>query len=356
MRDEIIALASRLIEIPSVEQSQKDRDQSLETVLSFLSDFTIERFTSNGVASALVYTGKQRPSKFHILLNGHLDVVPGKEENYRPRIDGDKLYGVGSLDMKGSVATLVYVFREIAHRVKYPLGLQLVTDEEVGGFHGTKWQIEQGVRADFVICGEPTNFDIVNKAKGILWLNIITKGITAHGAYPWRGKNAILVMQEFLQNLLKAFPIPQTEAWKTTVNVAMIESPNTAYNKIPDECAARLDIRFVPEDKDHVLQTIQTMLPPDAVMEIVVNEPALYTSEQDPILQRLQQSIETIMKTPAVVRGANGSSDARHYMTVGCPGIEFGPTGADIGGDHEWVSIRSLEQYYHLLCDFLMRV
>ena len=106
------------------------------------------------------------------------------------------------MDMKANVACLMTVFKDVADKVNYPLGLQLVTDEEIGGFHGTKYQIEKGVRAEFVVVGESTDLNIKNRAKGILWAKISAKGKTAHGAYPWRGENAIWKMNEFL-NCLK---------------------------------------------------------------------------------------------------------------------------------------------------------
>ncbi len=356
MKNSIVDLACQFIRIQSIEHSPDALREALRVAVDDLQGFTVEMFEDHGIQSALIYAGEKRPERFRVLLNAHLDVVPGKKEGYSPSIDGDKLSGVGALDMKASVACLIHIFRDMAKQVSYPLGLQLVTDEEVGGFHGTKWQIEQGVRADFVICGEPTNFDIVNKAKGILWVDVVICGVTAHGAYPWRGKNAILLTQDFLGRLMYRFPIPQEESWVTTVNVAKMSTSNSAYNKIPDECSVSLDIRFVPEDKDRVLKFLHEILPKESTMHIVVHEPSLYTDEQNEILQSLKKSSERALGHSLVVRGANGSSDARHYMTVGCPGIEFGPIGGDIGGDTEWVSVSSLNKYYHMLCTFLQDI
>jgi len=140
----------------------------------------------------LVYFQKTRPNNFKIILNAHLDVVSGRKEQYKPYEKDGKLFGRGAIDMKGAAAVEILVFKEIAKKVSYPLALQLVTDEEIGGFCGTKYQIEKGVRADFVIAGEPTDFGVNNKAKGIIWLKIKTKGKAAHGAYPWRGKKCLI--------------------------------------------------------------------------------------------------------------------------------------------------------------------
>jgi len=326
----------------------------LELALSSLRGCTIERFTHNGVRSALIYKARRRPKKFKIILNGHLDVTPGKEHQYVPRIKGSRLYGVGSMDMKANVACLIMAFKEVADTVTYPLGLQLVTDEEIGGFNGAKYQINKGVRADFVIAGEPTNFDIVHKAKGVLWVKISARGKTAHGAYPRRGVNAILRMNEFLNALKKRYPIPRQEKWVTTVNLSRIETGNHAFNKIPDDCTTWLDIRYIPKEANTIVRSIRRLLPKGFMLDIVCKEPALHTDDGNGYIKILQKTGEQILKKKISLRAAQGSSDARHFTRVNCAGIEFGPIGAGIGSDNEWVDIPSLEKYYQILKNFLL--
>ncbi len=356
MLEEILKLSEAFIRLRSTAESKDKLDEILDLALSHLHNYTIERFEKGGKPSALVYKGDTRPSKFKVILNGHLDVVPGRESLYEPKVDKDKLIGVGSLDMKASVACLIFTFLSTVDKVSYHLGLQLVTDEEIGGFNGTKYQISNGVNADFVICGEPTNFDIVNKAKGIIWLKIMFKGITAHGAYPWRGQNAILLAKNFLNELFKRFDNPKESKWQTTINLAKIETSNNAFNKIPDDCTVWLDIRYIPEDKDKILQEIHQILPKNASFEILLNEPSLYTREDNLFIQKLTESIRSIIQKSTQIRYANGSSDARHYMDINVAGIEFGPVGGNIGSDEEWVSIQSLQQYFEILQDFLLKI
>ena len=328
----------------------------MELALSHVKEYTIERFENNGVKSALVYRASKRPKKFKIILNGHLDVIPGKESQYAPQIKGKRLYGVGSMDMKANVACLIMAFKEMADKVNYPLGLQLVTDEEIGGFDGTKYQIEKGVRADFVIAGEPTNFDIVNKAKGVMRVNISTKGKTAHGAYPWRGENAIWKMNEFLNILKKKYPIPSQQKWITTINLSRIETSNQAFNKIPDDCAIGLDIRYIPEDAATIVKDIKKIVPKGFVLDIISKDPAMITSNENEYIKILQKESKQIIKKNIILRGAQGTSDARHFGQVNCAGIEFGPIGQGIGSDNEWVDIPSLEKYYQILKNFLLTI
>lgn len=357
MLNNILNLSKELIKIKSIEGNSKELEEILELALSDLNEYTVERFEKNGVKSALVYNTDKRPEKFKIILNGHLDVIPGKSEQYNPREEDGKLYGVGSMDMKANLACIILAFKEIAKKVDYPLGLQLVTDEEIGGFDGTKYQVEeQGVSADFIISSEPTNFNIVNEAKGVLWLEISTKGKTAHGAYPWRGENAILKMNNFISELQKMNMNPDKQKWVSTFNLSSIETSNVAFNKIPDNCLIKLDIRYTPEDKDVILDKIKNILPKDFKLKTIANESALITDSNDVYLKKLKKAGEDILGEDVILRGAQGSSDVRHFAKVGYAGVEFGPIGEGIGGDNEWVDIESLEKYYNIIEKFLLLI
>jgi len=351
---DIILLAKKFISIKSTSDNPGALEKILELALSHLKRYTIERFECNGVRSALIYNTEKRPKKFKIILNGHLDVVPGKEVQYIPKIKGHRLYGVGSMDMKANTVCLIKVFKEIANKVSYPLGLQLVTDEEIGGFNGTRYQIENGVRAEFIIAGEPTNFDIVHKAKGILQAKISAQGKTAHGAYPWRGDNAIWKMNQFFNALQKKYPVPDHEVWATTVNVSKIETTNKAFNKIPDDCIVGLDIRFIPAEAETTKKSLQQLLPKGFTLDIINQEPALFTDKNNKFIKLLKKIAQQTSGKIIQLRGAQGSSDARHFTRINCPGIEFGPIGEGIGSDDEWVDIPSLKKYCQILKDFLL--
>lgn len=350
----VISLTKKFISLTSAPDNTKILEEILELALSHLQGYTIERFERNGVKSALIYNTKKRPKKFKIILNGHLDIIPGEKHQYLPKIKGNRLYGVGSMDMKANAACLIMAFKEAADRVSYPLGLQLVTDEEIGGFNGTKYQIEKGINAEFVIAGEPTNFDIVYKAKGILQLKISAKGKTAHGAYPWRGKNAIRTINEFLNTLQKKYPVPDHEIWATTVNVSSIATENKTFNKISDTCTVFLDVRFIPEEASMVKKSIRQLLPKGAAFDVITDEPALLTDQNHPFIKSLRTITRHTTGKTFRLRGAHGSSDARHFARVHCPGIEFGPIGGGIGSDDEWVHIPGLETYCQILKNFLL--
>ena len=248
--ESFLSAACGLLAVPSTADRPDDLRRALGVVLGFVGPgFTVERFESGGKPSALVYRGAQRP-RFRVILNAHLDVVPAPPDQFRPRREGMRLYARGAQDMKVSALVQAQVFRELAGRLAHPIALQLVTDEEVGGRDGTLHQLEQGVSGEFVIIGEHSGLDIVTESKGMVSATLRAVGRGAHGAYPWLGDNALVKLQRSLDKMLAKYPVATEEVWRTTVNLARIQTPNRARNQIPALAEAWLDIRFPPEDAD----------------------------------------------------------------------------------------------------------
>ena len=84
--------------------------------------------------------------------------------------------------------------------------------------------------------------------RGCCQVRLVAPGTAAHAAYPWLGDNALLTLTAAVDRILERYPVPAAEEWTTTVNVARIETTNTAVNQVPADATAWLDIRFPPED------------------------------------------------------------------------------------------------------------
>ena len=191
--ESFLAAASELLAIQSTADRPTELNKALDFTLDFVGPgFTVERFESGGKPSALLYVGTDRPQRFRIILNAHLDVVPASPAQFRPRLEADRLYARGAQDMKVSALVQAQVFRELAGALPYPLALQLVTDEEVGGRNGTLHQINQGVSGEFVVIGEYSGLRIVTDSKGIITATLRAVGRGGHSAYPWLGDNALV--------------------------------------------------------------------------------------------------------------------------------------------------------------------
>ncbi len=360
---ELIEKTKELIRIPSTGDNLPALRQAFEVIADMVTDcpgINIEYFERNGKPSLLAYRGRKRPDTFDIILNGHLDVVPGKPDLFQPRVKNGRLYGRGALDMKGTTVVLTDVFRELVNKVPYNLGLQIVTDEELGGYDGCAVQIEQGVRAKFVIMGEYANepHAIYNAARGLCWAEITFNGRSAHGGHLWHGANAVVKASEFAAAVLERYPTPDRETWTTTASIASLSTPNTAYNKVPDQAVLKIDFRFTQEDpvfaSRESMEAFVASIDPDAqITDLATFEPAVHVDDLNPYVQGLSAAVVKATGAQPKFLGRPAASDGRHFALVGNDLVEFGLFGNHSHSDEEYVEIASFDEYQATLHAFL---
>jgi succinyl-diaminopimelate desuccinylase len=351
--------ARELLAVPSTADRPGELAQALDFVLDFVGPgFTVERFASGGKPSALVYRGGPRP-EFRVILNAHLDVVPAPPGQFRPRLEDGRLYARGAQDMKVSALVQALVFREAAGTAGYPLALQLVTDEEVGGRDGTLHQLELGVRGQFVVIGEHSRLRVVTDSKGMVTVNLRAAGRGGHAAYPWLGDNALVKLMRTVGRVLAAYPVPAGEEWRTTVNVARIETPNQARNQIPDYAEAWLDIRYPPEDTDLNGRTIPELTAylagfcePGVTPVIGHADPPHHADRDRPEVGALRRAARGQGYDADFLR-KHGAADARFYYQRGTDAVIFGVGGDGQHGAGEYAEVATIEPYYRALTDFL---
>lgn len=364
--DQRINTIKQLLSIESTAHNPTGLREAYDFMIEFVrtncSDITIEEFESGGKPSFLAYKGPLRPAQFHLILNGHIDVVPGKPEQYMPFIRDGKLYGRGVYDMKAASVVMAEVFCNYVNKVPFALGLQIVSDEESAGIHGTLHQVQQGVRGNFVICGEcgraPGVYEIANRAKGVTIAQIGFNGKSAHGAYPWKGDNAAAQAYRFVHALHERYPAPAGPTEDTTATVTSIVADSDAPNKIPDDATITLDIRYTPDDphfKDKAaFELLITSLDPNArVKKYYDFSSPLYTAPHDPQLLKLKAAAEAIEGHEFQFVQRNATSDGRFYGNIGNQACEFGIAGEHQHADDEHITLQALRDYYKTLCSFL---
>jgi succinyl-diaminopimelate desuccinylase len=348
-------------------RSTADNPAALKEAVDFLANIvqkkkgvTVEHFERNGRHSFVAYRGTVRPEKFDILLNAHVDVVPAKPELFTPQEKDGRLYGRGALDMKGTAVVLTDVFCEMVEEVPYNLGLQIVSDEEIGGYDGVRLHIDEGVRAEFVIMGEYANDrgTIYNAARGLAWAEISFKGKSAHGGHLWNGTNAIVKAGEFAAAVLKRYPTPDKETWTTTASIANLSSANDAYNKVPDSAILKIDFRFTQEDpvfqsREALEAFIHSVDPSAELVNLATFEPAVNVEELNPYVQGLSGAIRQVTGRKPKFLGRPAASDGRHYALINNDIIEFGLYGHGSHSDDEYVELDSFEDYRSTMLAFL---
>lgn len=291
-----------------------------------------------------------------IILNGHLDVVSGKSEMFEPFEKDGKLFGRGSADMKSGCAAMMNAIVELKEEnLPCKVMLQLVSDEEDGGFYGSQFLVQQGYIGDFVICGEPTNLGISIQSKGFMRLDIVEYGRSAHGSRPWEGDNAILKAMDTFEKIKNLpFMAEKSEFYSgSSINLAVIEG-GIIYNKVPDKCRIGLDIRFVPNiEPERIVAEIEGVVNGDVVVNIIGS--SVNMSMEHPYILRLSKTIKEVTKKAEIETVAqHGSSDARFFTKVKIPSVEFGPSGGFWHGDGEYLIIQSVENYEKVLKKFIM--
>src|ERR687894_2920990 len=129
-----------------------------------------------------------------LVFHGHFDVVPGRPEQFVPRVEGDRMFGRGAYDMKGALAAMMCAMRDLADQQDVRVRLVCVPDEESEDIERRTSDdlVRRGLVGDFAITGEPTDLHVGIQAKGVLAARIIVSGRSAHGSTPWLGDNAIV--------------------------------------------------------------------------------------------------------------------------------------------------------------------
>lgn len=355
-------------------QSTPDRPEDLWKAYGFMRQFvndtaaeyganlSIEDFESNGKPSFLAYHGRVRPDSFPVLLNGHIDVVPGAPQQFEPSVRDGKLYGRGVYDMKAATIVMADIF------CKYPgAALQVTADEETGGEHGAAYQInEHGVRSKFTICGEAGRSDereIANESKGVAVVDVDLIGKTGHGAYPLQGVNALDMGVDFIMDLRERFPKPADTTEQNRVTTASrlrFNTTNDGLTQTPGLATVRLDFRYILgepgfENGAALTALIKTIDPAAKVAKFHVWGEPMYTPPDYPMLQLLKTAAEEVEGGTFNLVRRNGTSDGRHFSPVGGQACEFGIAGYDHHGPEEYITLTAFKNYYQTLDRFLQK-
>ena len=366
---ELLAMVERLIAFETV-----SRDSNLGLI-----EWTRDYLAGLGATSRLTYdaTGKKanlfatlgEGSRPGLVLSGHTDVVPVEgqawdTDPFKATVIGDKLYGRGSADMKGYIATaLVMAPQFLASKADAPLHFAFSYDEEVGciGVRGLiKDLADIGLKTAGCIVGEPTLMQPIIAHKGTHRFRCCITGREAHSSYTTQGVNAIEYaariivyirqMADRLQQLETrdyAFTVPFT-----TMQTGLIRG-GLAANIVPKECEFIFEARTLPgaseqklfqEVKDYaatLLPEMQRVEPNAAIkLELLNSAPGMNMQETDEIV-KLATALSRNKPNGAVSYGTEGGL----FQAAGIPTVICGP--GDIEQAHrpnEFVSLAQLAQ------------
>jgi putative selenium metabolism hydrolase len=200
-----------------------------------------------------------------VLFDAHLDTVDvhDADEWQVPPFSGDivdgRLHGRGSVDMKGAMAAAVYAAvcaREqgwTAGKSVYVSGT--VMEEDCDGENLKHLFQELDLRPECVVICEPSSNRIALGHKGKAQIVIKTRGLSAHGAAPEKGVNAVYEMAEVIRRVEALnLGLPKIDGRRGSIVLSRIASKSASLNAVPSECEIYLDRRTVPGETEASVQ------------------------------------------------------------------------------------------------------
>jgi succinyl-diaminopimelate desuccinylase len=320
-------------------------------------DIEVIEIDHNGLPVLVAEAGAtSRPDAPCVVFHGHLDVVPGRPEQFTPRVEEDRLIGRGAYDMKGGLAAMMCALKDLAEQDHVLVRFVCVPDEESEDLdvRSTDTVVSRGLGGEFAITGEPTNMHIGIEAKGVLVMRIVVHGRAAHSSTPWLGDNAVLKAVEVFRTI-ESLPFARVSSDmfdRPSINLGRIEGGD-ALNKVPDRCTMYCDVRYLPgQDPGEILEQVR------GISGIEVERTFIHPPVTVPRSNRFVRTLrEAVARTAPDMEihsvGRDGASDAASFIEAGIPAVEFGPAGGGHHGPEEWVSLASLRRYRRALADFV---
>jgi succinyl-diaminopimelate desuccinylase len=321
---DLLMATAELVGIPSLSHGEAVIADLVEARLHACDWLDTVRLGDNVVAR----TRLGRPRR--LVLAGHTDTVP-PNHNEEPKLEGDTLWGIGASDMKGGLAVML----DLATSTPLPsidLTWCFYACEEVGRAESgllALWQDRPDLLAgDAAILGEPTGALVEAGCQGTMRVRVSWRGVRAHTARPFTGRNAIHRLAPLLHTVA---------AWESRTVVldgctyaeqlqAVAVEGGVAGNVVPDEASVTLNFRYAP-DRDlaeaetylrRLLQGTYEEAEGD-VWAVIDGADGAPPSLDHPLLAAL------VAQTGAAPRAKVGWTDVASFWEHGVPAVNFGP-------------------------------
>jgi len=297
---------------------------------------------------------------------GHTDVVPVGDakawtrDPFGGEIAGGLLYGRGAVDMKGGIACFIAAAnRVLAKNPALPgsISLLITGDEEGPSINGTVKVLDRlaarGEKLDACLVGEPSNphalgDEIKIGRRGSLNAELTVSGKQGHAAYPAKADNPVPKLIRMLHRLTSQQIDTGTANFQpSNLQVTVLEVPNTAYNVIPAEARAKLNIRYNDlhtrgSIEDWVRLQCEAAACGASHALVFSGTGEVFLTSPGPLVETLRAAVRAETgRTPALTTGG-GTSDARFIYRF-CPVVEFGLVNATIHQADEHVAVADLE-------------
>ncbi len=297
-------------------------------------------------------TGKPK-----IIFCGHLDTVP-VNDNQTARVEGDRVYGLGSTDLKAGLA----VFLELIETLD-PAALHVdpvflfYTCEEVAYHESGLLVVERELPellqdTRFAICVEPTENAVELGCLGNLHAEVTVRGKAAHSARPWLGVNAIHAAVPLIE---KIAAVPERSVacgehllYREVIGATTIAA-GSARNVIPDTLRLNVNFRFAPDrSREDAVAWIHELIGDAGSIEVTDISPAGRVASENPFCRALVDA------AGGAVRAKQAWTDVGRFSEWGIDAVSCGPgIPAQAHQKEEYATISAMTQSAALFERFL---
>jgi succinyl-diaminopimelate desuccinylase len=348
---DLLARTADLVAIPSESHHEAELADHVEARLRALGHVQVERLGDNVVARTTAGRGTR------LVVAGHLDTVPANG-NGAPEIRDDVLWGLGAADMKGGLAVML----ELAAAVPDPaidVTWIFYAGEEVAADHNGLGHLfaqrPDLVAGDAAVLGEPTGAALEVGCQGTMGVRVELRGVRAHTARPWMGRNALHRAGRVLAALdgyEARRPVIDGCTYREALQAVFVEG-GVAGNVVPDTAVVTLNHRFAPDRTRHDAQAhVEGLLAPHLVegdtVTVVDVADAAPPGLTHPLLAALRE------RNALEVRAKLGWTDVSRFAAAGIPATNFGPGDSALAHTRdERVDRASLDAVFGALGDLL---
>ncbi len=363
----LVRLTQQLIRINS-ENPGNNESEIAGFVKRYLNAFGVKSkiYEFKKGRSNLVARLEGRDKKHSLLITPHLDTVPaGRNWKFPPffaKIYKDKIYGLGATDCKANLAVSLEVMNSLVEEnmvLDYNLIFAATADEETGSDLGLIPLLDKGIlKPDAAVVLDSDDFSIIVAQKGLIHLKVKIRGIKAHGAYPWRGVNAIEKAVDILYELKsRKFEFKKNKYLKPpTMNIGTIKGGDKV-NIVADWCEFELDYRFLPGMKaEKILNELNNVIrkyTKKFEIEVAGIQKHYSINEAHPLVKTIVNALDKVRITPQI-SGSEGATTIAFFKDKNIPAIAtgFGTDGLAHCVD-EYVKIDNLYKGALVLEEFL---
>jgi len=321
LEGDVVELTRAICDIESVSGNEKELADAIESALAKYSHLEVIR-DGDAIVARTNFGHATR-----VVIAGHIDTVPVSDNlpiKLLPMEREQVLWGRGTVDMKAGVAVQLKLAATL-DKTNTDVTWVFYDHEEVEANLNGLGRIARNhpdlLDASFAVLCEPSNAQVEGGCNGTIRVEVRARGVKAHSARSWMGKNAVHASAEIL-NRLNAYEPQSVEVdglvYRESMNAVLI-SGGMATNVIPDECVVTVNYRFAPSKSgDEATAHLGELF---AGFEVVVTD---LSEGARPGLD-LPEAAAFVAATGSTPKPKYGWTDVARFSALGIPAVNFGP-------------------------------